>query len=238
MMDPCNTDSALPYGLDRRAILTEARKLSVVAADSTRHPLLTRRMTLRTWSKADDADLLALDADPRVTQNLIDQCAGNPNEALAFMAIANALCTCKPGFGLWRAGTREDDRFLGYFLLVPGPTGHVEIGARLVTAAWGRGYALEGSRFLTAHGIETLHLPEIWGFCHPDNRAVPVLLRRLHFIPLGETMHLGCRALAFRLDADTWLRHRAPAPARAVMPRTTSFSPGAGRPATATSGKP
>lgn len=210
---------ALPFDLSREAILAAARRLARDAGARGTTALTTRRLVLRTWVAADGPDLVALDTDPRVTRHVIDLSVSDQREAVAFMAIANALCGRGQGLGVWRAGARDDDLFLGYFLLAPGPDGRVEIGTRLASHAWGRGYALEGSHSLCAYGIETLHLPEIWGFCHPDNRAVPVLLRRLHFMPLGATTHLGRDALAFRLDAATWQRHPAPARARAVIAR-------------------
>lgn len=211
--------AALPFNLSRPDILAAARRLSTDQGQRLAAALATRRLGLRMWVATDCDDLIALDTNPRVTRHVIDLSIADRRQATAFMAIANALCKHGHGLGLWRTGARDSDRFLGYFLLAPGPDGRIEIGTRLAPHAWGRGYALEGSRFLCAHAIETLHLPEVWGFCHPDNRAVPVLLRRLHFMPLGATTHLGRDALAFRLDAATWRRHPAPARARAVVAR-------------------
>lgn len=208
-----------PFDLTYTAIMAQARRLAQPPGHES-ISLTTRRMQLRRWIAPDWTCLVALDADHRVTRDVIDLNITGRNEALTFMAIANALCADGTGLGLWRTGALDDDRFLGYFLLAPDPDGRIEIGTRLVPQAWGRGYALEGSRFLCAHGIETLHLPEIWGFCHPRNRAVPVLLRRLHFTPLGETTHLGHPALAFRLDAAVWRAHPVPARARDVVHRT------------------
>lgn len=209
--------SDLPYGLDRQSVQAAANLLGLGVATMGNASLQSRRMTLRPWTMADRTDLLALDTDDRVNLHLIDIGARSRNEAVAFMAIANALCMRGEGLGVWRAGNRDNDRFLGYFALAPDGQGRIELGARLMPSAWGRGYALEGGHFLSAHAMDTLSLPEIWGFCHPGNRAVPVLLQRLHFDPLGETIHLGRKALAFRLHSDTWHAHPRPATTRRVI---------------------
>lgn len=206
-----------PYGLDNHSIQAAASLLGLGLMATGAASLQSRRMILRPWAMADSVDLLALDADARVNSHLIDVGVRNRNEALAFMALANALGAQGRGLGVWRAGGRDDDRFLGYFLLAPDARGRIELGARLMPSAWGRGYALEGGRLLSAHAIETLKLPEIWGFCHPGNRAVPVLLQRLHFNPLGETVHLGKKSLAFLLDGNAWRAHGQPATARTVV---------------------
>lgn len=219
-----------PFGLDRQAILAAASRLHQRTGTHDAISMRTRRMTLRQWRAGDQSDLAALDSDARVIRHLIDLHVTSQREALAFMAIANALMARNEGLGLWRAGACDDDRFLGYFVLAPGPEGHIEVGARLASTAWGRGYALEGSHLLCAYGIETLHLPAIWGFCHPENRAVPVLLRRLHFTPLGATTHLGHDALAFRLDAKAWRRNPFPARPRDVIGRTARHDGDTARP--------
>src|SRR5215831_17549036 len=67
-----------------------------------------------------------------------------------------------PGMGRWAAIERSTGAFVGWVALTPrdrGGPNDAELGYRLRRAAWGRGYATEGSRELirrafTEHGIE------------------------------------------------------------------------------------
>jgi RimJ/RimL family protein N-acetyltransferase len=61
--------------------------------------------------------------------------------------------TRTPGYGFWPAVEKSSDEFIGWFHLRPnldegaGPD-EPELGYRLRRAAWGKGYATEGSRAL------------------------------------------------------------------------------------------
>ena len=56
-------------------------------------------------------------------------------------------------------------RFVGWFHLRPGedsPPGEVELGYRLRTPAWGKGYATEGSRALIDKGFAELGVERVF----------------------------------------------------------------------------
>jgi hypothetical protein len=63
------------------------------------------------------------------------------------------------------------DRFLGWVLLIPrdavGP--EIEIGWRLVQAAWGQGYASEAAAAIVRHGFETTGLDRVIAEIHPEH---------------------------------------------------------------------
>src|SRR5690348_15555491 len=67
--------------------------------------------------------------------------------------------------GLFAAYDKEHGAFVGWFLLRPepeGPLDEVELGYRLRQAAWGRGYATEGSRALLRKAFTELGVRMIW----------------------------------------------------------------------------
>jgi RimJ/RimL family protein N-acetyltransferase len=119
----------------------------------------TERLTLRECT-ADDADLLVeLDSDPEVMRYLTEGRGSEP-ESIERKTLPRLIDEYRrhPGFGVWAAHTR-DGEFIGWFMLRrhdDSPPGEVELGYRLRRAAWGRGYATEGSRALLHKGFEEL----------------------------------------------------------------------------------
>ncbi|MGW7355112.1 GNAT family N-acetyltransferase [Streptomyces sp. NPDC054802] len=122
--------------------------------------LRTERMALRPFT-ADDTDRLAeLDSDPEVMR-YINGGRPTPRDTVRTVQLPRLLhrhpCTGTHGF--WAAETRDAQTFLGWFELRPlddGSPAVVELGYRLRRAAWGHGYATEGSRALIRKGFTEL----------------------------------------------------------------------------------
>ena len=128
----------------------------------------TDRLTLRQFT-ADDADLLIeLDSDPVVMRFLS---GGEPTapELVRERVLPSVLGGYERWggeFGVLAAHELETGAFIGWFCLRPerdGPLDHVELGYRLRRAAWGKGYATEGSRALLAKGFTELGVRLVWG---------------------------------------------------------------------------
>jgi RimJ/RimL family protein N-acetyltransferase len=114
--------------------------------------LETERLTLRRFTAGDTDLLVDLDSDPQVMRYIN---GGRPTprgeverEVLpAFLGYYRRF----PGYGFFAAVERATGGFVGWFHLRPKPgmpTDQPELGYRLRRAAWGRGYATEGSRAL------------------------------------------------------------------------------------------
>lgn len=117
--------------------------------------LETGRLRLRHFTDTDaDAELLvALDSDPEVMRYL-----GNGRPTPSDVIRHEVL----PRFArsqVWAAEERPTGHFVGWFALTPragGPADDLELGYRLRRAAWGRGYATEGSRALVRKAFTDL----------------------------------------------------------------------------------
>ncbi len=84
-------------------------------------------------------------------------------------------------------GTNEAMGFCGLAPVdLPGvlPDGSIEIGWRLATRFWGKGYVTEAARQLITYARETLEQSEIYAFAVHDNRRSIAVMQRLGMVHL------------------------------------------------------
>ena len=67
----------------------------------------------------------------------------------------------------------------------------IEIGWRLVRAAWGRGYATEAARPVLDHALYSLRLPRVVADIDPTNTGSISVARKLGLIPDGTVLYGG-----------------------------------------------
>lgn len=169
----------------------------------------TRRMQMADLALAQSMDLLRLGLESRVAEHILDAPLDTLGQIVALVEHTQRVRAAHPGLGIWHARARRLG-FIGIFSLVPSTEeGEVEIGTRLLTKAWGRGYALEGGIALCEHAFGTLGLPALIGLCTPENRSVPPLLARLGFRADGMTTQYGRGALRHRLRREDWVGPRS-----------------------------
>lgn len=162
--------------------------------------LRTHRLVLRELQFADVAELSALHQEPEVRETLLEPVPIAFLEVAGLVIQANRVYAQRPGLGIWRAADHSG-QFVGLFSLMPvGDSEDVELGARLMPQMFGRLYSLEGARALRDHAFANLGLPRLYGFCHPQNHAVPAIFRRLGFEAAGQAQHFGKDALKFILE--------------------------------------
>lgn len=120
--------------------------------------LETERMVLRRFTLDDVDAVLALDSDPLVRRFVEDGEPVNRDEAARTIEHWLAYYERSDDFGFWAAIEKPSGRFLGWFHLRPNgddPPDEPELGYRLVSSAWGRGYATEGAIALIDKAFET-----------------------------------------------------------------------------------
>lgn len=88
------------------------------------------------------------------------------------------------GFGLWAVEVLGEAPFIGFVgLTAPRFTARftpcVEIGWRLASAHWHKGYAIEGARAAVAFGFSEVGLDEIVSFTVPENQASRRVMEKL-----------------------------------------------------------
>lgn len=127
--------------------------------------LETERLVLRPFSDTDVDHLFALDSDPDVMRFIN---GGRPasREAIRGLTLPRLLHdhACFGTRGYWAAEEKDTGTFLGWFEFRPlddDSPAVVELGYRLNKAAWGKGYATEGSRALMEKGFTDLGVERV-----------------------------------------------------------------------------
>jgi len=133
--------------------------------------LRTNRLLLRRWRPEDREPFAALNADPRVMEHFPAVLSREESDALAARMETHFD---GHGFGRWAVEIVGVTPFAGFVgLSIPHFQAPfvpcVEIGWRLATDFWGRGYATEGAKAALAFGFYELGLKEIISFTVPEN---------------------------------------------------------------------
>ncbi len=179
----------------------------------------TERLRLRQWREADYEPFAALNADPRVMEFFpapLDRPASDSMASRCQAVIAER------GWGLWAVETKELHEFIG-FVGLDRPTAElsfspcVEVGWRLASGQWGKGFATEAARSVLRLGFETLGLSEIVSFTAVRNLRSRAVMERLNMqeaadpfehpnVPVGSSLRLHC---LYRLSSNQWKKHVA-----------------------------
>jgi ribosomal-protein-alanine N-acetyltransferase len=136
----------------------------------------TPRLLLRPWRDEDVDSFAAMFDDPAVMEFLPAQKDRAHIDAIVGRVRAHFDAH---GFGWWaaelkRTGLRGTGAFIGFVGLSRVPfeahfTPAVEVGWRMASAYWGKGYATEGARAAMHAGFTQLGLDEIVSFTVPAN---------------------------------------------------------------------
>jgi len=135
--------------------------------------LETKRLILRRFTTEDVDNLFDLDNDPDVMRFLTGG-SGTPRDEIERDYIPAYLSYYErfEGYGFWAVIEKATGDFLGWFHLRPqpgDPLNQPELGYRLRKAAWGKGYATEGSRALIHKGFTELGVQRVVASTYQDN---------------------------------------------------------------------
>jgi RimJ/RimL family protein N-acetyltransferase len=185
-------------------------------------PLLTPRLVIRNWEPR-DADLFHLiNSDERVMEFFPFR--RTRAEADAFLEVLRGRIEQK-GFGFTALELRDTGECIGFCGLyadsvVPSlPPDTVEIGWRLASQFWGKGYVTEAAERLLEQGFGELGLDEIVSFAVWNNTRSTAVMERLGMRrdPAGDFDHPRVpethpelkRHVLYRLDRQSWAAKRA-----------------------------
>lgn len=180
--------------------------------------LSSARLALRELCGEDLLDIVTMHNDARLRALLLDdQPLDQGFVAWRFLQNMAAFYRAHEGLGIWHASVPAGPsggaarRFVGWFNLMPLASrgaDAVELGSRLLPAAWGGALALEGGELLLEHGFASAGRERIWGTCHPDNRPARICLAALGFVEHEFADYDGRIALYASVTRERWLRLR------------------------------
>jgi RimJ/RimL family protein N-acetyltransferase len=188
--------------------------------------LKTERLVLRRFTDADVDHLVALDSDPGVMRFLTG--APTPREVIETKILPEFLADDGSRLGCWAAVERSTGAFVGWFQLrrpqwpleAQGPD-DAELGYRLRTSCWGKGYGTEGSLALIGKAFAELGVARVVATTMAVNiasrrvveKAGLRLVRTFHVAftdPLPGTEH---GEVEYAVTRDEWIDPTGPAPA-------------------------
>ncbi|WP_197493966.1 GNAT family N-acetyltransferase [Lewinella sp. 4G2] len=154
--------------------------------------LTTERLLLRSWRDTDLAPFAAMNADPAVRRYFPGLQTKVESDASVRRFRAHDE---EHGFTFWAAELREAGAFIGFVgMVVPGaylplPTGCVEIGWRLATEHWGKGYATEAARACVEYAFGELKVPAVAAITTVENQPSINVMKKLGMVYHGEFLH-------------------------------------------------
>lgn len=177
----------------------------------------TDHLILRTWKDDDAEAYFYINKDPRVTEFLTG--ALTMEQVINFISVMNDQYD-RLGYTLWAVELKETREMIGFIGLNDTSwqshfTPAVEIGWRLGSQYWGRGYATEGAAACLEYGFNKMNLQEIVSFTVPANvRSIRVMERiRLKRDVNGDFAHPKLAAdhplsqhLLYRLKSSDYLQ--------------------------------
>jgi RimJ/RimL family protein N-acetyltransferase len=179
--------------------------------------LRTERLVLRRFTEADVDNLVELDSDPGVMRFLTG--APTPREVIEAETLPGFLAASDGRLGSWAAVERSTDAFVGWFQLrrpqwplEPLGDDDAELGYRLRTSCWGKGYGTEGTLALIRKAFTELGVGRVVATTMAVNiasrrvmeKAGLRLVRTFHVAfddPLPGTEH---GEVEYALTADEW----------------------------------
>ena len=158
--------------------------------------LTTDRLLLRPFRAEDFEAHAEICADPEVMRFIR---AGALSRSDSWWQMARYMGHWQlRGYGLWAVVERSTGRLVGHLGFLNPEGGHgFEMGWALARHAWGKGYALEGTRAAMAHGFEVLKQDHIACVIQPENARSIRIAERLGAMLEKEIEEGGKRLLVY-----------------------------------------
>jgi RimJ/RimL family protein N-acetyltransferase len=178
--------------------------------------LETPRLVLRSWRVADLDPFHAICSDPVVMETLGPLMSRD--EVAALVSRISAI-EVQHGHTAWALERKSDSALIGWCGLIPGAMGtpiegKTDIGWRLASSAWGKGYATEGAIAAMTWAFANLPDDAIWAVTALINQRSRAVMERLgmrHWPDLDfdhPQLAKDCpllRHVTYRIDRETWL---------------------------------
>lgn len=173
----------------------------------------TERLRLRQWRESDFEPFAALNADPQVMEFFPELLERQESDEMA--QKIHSLIEQR-SWGFWALEVKGAESFIGFCgLHIPTATlpcsPCVEIGWRLSSPHWGKGYATEAAFGSLKVAFQRLELPELVSFTTVGNRRSRRVMERIGMKYSGKFEHPGLPEdsllrphVLYRLRREQW----------------------------------
>lgn len=176
--------------------------------------LNTDRLLLRQWREEDLPSFAEINADPKVMEFYPDLLSTQESDAAAgkFSRLIS-----ENGWGFWAVETISERQFIGLvglhkptFSLPFGPC--VEIGWRVGSTYWGKGYATEAARACLDFAFDQLDLSEVFAFTSVANMKSRAVMERLSMVDMQANFNHPslphnsplCEHVVYKINLPQW----------------------------------
>lgn len=151
----------------------------------------SERLLFRDWKEEDLLVFREMNKDPLVMK-YFPKVLGEDETDSFYQRIQDEFETS--GYGLYAVEVKETRKFIGYigFHKATFPSAFtpcIEIGWRLTSTAWGKGYATEGAKACLDYGFSKLNLSEIFSFTAKINLPSENVMKKIGMTKITEFDH-------------------------------------------------
>lgn len=141
----------------------------------------TERLGFRQWNESDIPRFAEMNRNPKVMEFFPELLSRKDTEAFVGRIKRHFD---NHGYGLFAVDELASKQFIGFIgfqiaTFTADFTPCVEIGWRLHTEYWGRGYATEGGKTCLQYGFHTLNLEEIFSFTAEINACSIAVMEKI-----------------------------------------------------------
>lgn len=150
--------------------------------------LETERLILRNWQEEDRNLFYEINRDEKVMEFFPFR---RSHAECDILFDRNRDMISETGLGFYALADRTTNEAMGFCGLspvdLPGilPEGAIEIGWRLATRFWGRGYVTEAASRLIEYARTDLHLPTVYAFAVDGNHRSTAVMQRIGMLRLA-----------------------------------------------------
>ena len=142
--------------------------------------LESERLILRQLCKEDEPYIFKLHNDADVMKYISSNKGHySHEECYEFIERQIKYYASHPGLGIWAAVEKNTGDFIGWVALKDlDNSEYIEVGYRLLTEHWGKGYATEATKALINYGFNDLNLYKITAVALPENKASTSVMQK------------------------------------------------------------
>lgn len=152
-------------------------------------------------------DFCQMEMDPEVMSFYTSRPHGTREQAVAVYKKYTDYMTQFPELGAVMAFSKETKEFVGLGVLIHlelnSANDKHEVGYRLPTKSWGKGYATEMCLALIERGFNVLGFEEILGTTNPEHVVSQKVLMKCGLVKVGHSSNYG-GSTVFRLSKSEW----------------------------------